>query len=59
MAWPKLNAVAFWMIPVGAALIWLGFADTSWNAYPPYSIIRAPGPAARSRWRRTAAARER
>jgi cytochrome c oxidase subunit I len=46
MAWPKLNAVAFWMIPVGAALLWLGFADTSWNIYPPYSIIRAPGPAA-------------
>jgi len=23
MAWPKLNAVAFWMIPVGAALLWL------------------------------------
>ena len=46
MAWPKLNAVAYWMIPVGAALVWLGFSDTSWNAYPPYSIIRAPGPAA-------------
>src|ERR671922_150590 len=46
MAWPKLNAVAFWMIPVGMALLWLGFADTTWNAYPPYSIIRAPGPAA-------------
>ncbi|MGI0049954.1 MAG: cytochrome c oxidase subunit I, partial [Nitrososphaera sp.] len=46
MAWPKLNAVAFWMIPVGMALVWLGFADTTWNAYPPYSIIRAPGPAA-------------
>jgi cytochrome c oxidase subunit 1 len=46
MAWPKLNAVAFWMIPVGAGLVWLGFADTGWTAYPPYSIIRAPGPAA-------------
>ncbi|HZB00367.1 MAG TPA: cbb3-type cytochrome c oxidase subunit I, partial [Nitrososphaera sp.] len=46
MAWPKLNAVAFWMIPVGAALVWLGFADTGWTAYPPYSILRAPGPAA-------------
>ena len=46
MAWPKLNAVAFWMIPVGAALVWLGFSDTGWTAYPPYSIIRAPGPAA-------------
>ena len=46
MAWPKLNAVAFWMIPVAGALIWLGFSDTGWTAYPPYSIIRAPGPAA-------------
>jgi cytochrome c oxidase subunit 1 len=46
MAWPKLNAVAFWMIPVAAALIWLGFSDTGWTAYPPYSIIRAAGPAA-------------
>jgi cytochrome c oxidase subunit 1 len=46
MAWPKLNAVAFWMLPVSMALVWLGFADTTWNAYPPYSIIRAPGPAA-------------
>lgn len=46
MAWPKLNAVAFWMIPVGMALIWLGFSDTSWYGYPPYSTIRAPGPAA-------------
>ena len=31
MAWPKLNAVAFWMIPVGAALVWLGFSDTGWT----------------------------
>jgi cytochrome c oxidase subunit 1 len=46
MAWPKLNAVAYWMIPVGAALVWLGFSDTGWTAYPPYSILNAPGPAA-------------
>ena len=45
MAWPKLNAVAFWMIPVAAALIWLGFSDIGWTAYPPYSVIRAAGPA--------------
>ena len=31
MAWPKLNAVAYWMIPVGAALVWLGFSDTGWT----------------------------
>ena len=27
MAYPKLNAIAFWMIPPAAALVWLGFAD--------------------------------
>jgi cytochrome c oxidase subunit 1 len=46
MAWPKLNAVAFWMIPPAAAMVWLGFADLGWTAYPPYSTIRAPGPSA-------------
>jgi len=46
MAYPKLNAIAFWMIPPAGALIWLGFADFTWYATPPYSIISAPGPAA-------------
>jgi cytochrome c oxidase subunit 1 len=46
MAWPKLNAVAFWMIPPCMFLVWGGFSDTTWNAYPPYSILKAPGPAA-------------
>ena len=46
MAWPKLNAVAFWMIPPAAAMVWIGFADLGWTAYPPYSTIRAPGPSA-------------
>lgn len=45
MAWPKLNAVTYWMIPVAAALIWIGFSDTGWTAYPPYSVSKAPGPA--------------
>ena len=46
MAYPKLNALAFWMIPPGAVLVWLGFADFSWYATPPYSVISAPAPAA-------------
>jgi len=46
MAYPKLNAIAFWMIPPAGVLIWLGFADFTWYATPPYSIISAPGPAA-------------
>jgi len=46
MAYPKLNAIAFWMIPPAAVLIWLGFADFGWYANPPYSIISSPAPAA-------------
>ena len=46
MAWPKLNAVAFWMIPPCMFLVWGGFFDTTWNAYPPYSILKTPGPPA-------------
>lgn len=46
MAYPKLNAIAYWMIPPAAALIWLGFADFSWYATPPYSVLSSPGPAA-------------
>jgi cytochrome c oxidase subunit 1 len=45
MAYPKLNAVAYWMIPPAAALIWLGWADSGWYGNPLYSTIRAPGPA--------------
>jgi cytochrome c oxidase subunit I len=43
--WHGQSAVAFWKIPVAAALIWLGFSDTGWTAYLPYSIIKAAGPA--------------
>ncbi|MEM2856602.1 MAG: cbb3-type cytochrome c oxidase subunit I [Candidatus Nitrosocaldaceae archaeon] len=46
MAYPRVNAVAYWMIPPGAALIWLGWFDGGWYAYPPYSIISSPGPSA-------------
>jgi cytochrome c oxidase subunit 1 len=46
MAYPRLNAVAYWMIPPGGALIWLGWFDGGWYAYPPYSIISSPGPSA-------------
>ena len=34
------------MIPPCFVLIWEGFSDMSWNAYPPYSILKAAGPAA-------------
>ncbi|NHN49909.1 cytochrome-c oxidase [Halostella sp. JP-L12] len=49
MAFPRINAIAFWLLPPGALLIWAGFflapfADAitggsamSWTMYPPLS----------------------
>ncbi len=46
MAFPRLNAIAFWLLPAGATLIWIGFplgalgtgiqpSQTSWTMYTP------------------------
>jgi cytochrome c oxidase subunit 1 len=56
MAFPRINAIAFWMLPPGALLIWGGFflgpitggaieaAQTSWTMYTPLSVEQAnPG----------------
>jgi cytochrome c oxidase subunit 1 len=46
MAFPRINAIAFWLLPPGALLIWGGFflaplgiepAATSWTMYTPLS----------------------
>ncbi|PSP90151.1 cytochrome-c oxidase [Halobacteriales archaeon QS_4_69_34] len=44
MAFPRINAIAFWLLPPGALLIWAGFlvpslqgAQTAWTMYPPLS----------------------
>ena len=51
MAFPRINAIAFWLLPPGALLIWSGFflpslapAQTSWTMYTPLSIEQ-PNPA--------------
>ncbi|HEY3057462.1 MAG TPA: cytochrome c oxidase subunit I [Chloroflexota bacterium] len=46
MAFPKINALSFWMIPPAAIMMLSGFftggaADSGWTAYPPLSV-RAP-----------------
>ncbi|WP_256947078.1 cbb3-type cytochrome c oxidase subunit I, partial [Halobacterium hubeiense] len=45
MAFPRINAIAFWLLPPGALLVWSGFlipgvatAQTSWTMYTPLSI---------------------
>ncbi|MWG36449.1 cytochrome-c oxidase, partial [Halomarina oriensis] len=45
MAFPRINAIAFWLLPPGALLVWAGFflpgidpAQTSWTMYTPLSV---------------------
>nr|WP_247376128.1 cytochrome c oxidase subunit I [Halorientalis brevis] len=45
MAFPRINAIAFWLLPPGALLIWGGFlipsiaaSQTSWTMYTPLSV---------------------
>ncbi len=47
MAFPRVNAIAFWLLPVAGILIWSPFfltafgieaAQTGWTMYPPLSI---------------------
>jgi len=43
MAFPRLNAVAFWMIPPGGILLlssfFVGAPGAGWTSYPPLSIV--------------------
>ena len=43
MAFPKLNAVAFWMIPPGGLLLmasfFVGAPQAGWTSYPPLSLM--------------------
>jgi cytochrome c oxidase subunit 1 len=49
MAFPRINAIAFWLLPFGTVLVWAGFllgplgfgvqpAQTSWTMYTPLSV---------------------
>ncbi|MFN0088906.1 MAG: cbb3-type cytochrome c oxidase subunit I [Acidimicrobiales bacterium] len=47
MAFPRLNAISFWLVPpVAVALLaspLLGGFDSGWTAYPPLSVVNADG----------------
>jgi cytochrome c oxidase subunit 1 len=52
MAFPRLNALAFWLNPVAGLLLGLSFffggSQSGWTAYPPLSLITASN--AQSLW---------
>ncbi len=43
MAFPRLNAVAFWMFPIGGLLLmssfFVGAPQAGWTSYPPLSLV--------------------
>ena len=43
MAFPRLNAVAFWMFPIGGILLmssfFVGAPQAGWTSYPPLSLV--------------------
>ncbi len=47
MAFPRLNALTYWLVPPVAVLLLtaqaVGGWDSGWTAYPPLSVVNAPG----------------
>lgn len=43
MAFPRLNALSFWLIPPAGVLLWLGSAEIGWTGYAPLSVIEGTG----------------
>jgi cytochrome c oxidase subunit 1 len=47
MAFPRLNALSYWLIPPVAVLLltapFVGGWDSGWTAYPPLSVVNAGG----------------
>jgi cytochrome c oxidase subunit I len=49
MAFPRLNALSYWLVPPVAALlviaVFMGGWDSGWTAYPPLSVVNKSGQA--------------
>jgi len=45
MAFPRINALGFWMLPPAALMIWTGQAAVGWTGYEPLTnVMYTPGP---------------
>src|SRR2546422_181857 len=38
MAFPRINALSFWIIPVAGVIMWMGAANIGWTGYTPLSV---------------------
>ena len=44
MAYPRINALGFWLLPGAALLIWSGSPDIGWTGYAPLTqVVYSPG----------------
>src|SRR5438046_4797008 len=44
MAFPRVNALSFWLIPVAGVIMWLGAANIGWTGYTHMSVYdKSPG----------------
>ncbi len=39
MAFPRVNALSFWLIPAAGVIMWLGVANVGWSGYTPLSAF--------------------
>ncbi len=45
MAYPRINALGFWLLPPAAIMIWTGQAGVGWTGYAPLNnVLYTPGP---------------
>ncbi|OGS46175.1 MAG: hypothetical protein A3K66_03885 [Euryarchaeota archaeon RBG_16_67_27] len=39
MAFPRLNALSYWLLPPAAVIMWMGSAQIGWTGYAPLSVF--------------------